>query len=260
MFRRVLPAAAALSLVAATASADTGSIRIGTEAAYAPFEMLGPAGSLRGFDIDLGNAICARAHLNCSWVNMDFDGLIPGLAAHRIDVVDSEMSVTAARRKQVLFTLPVTTTEGVLVAAKGSGVTDAPSSLAGKTVGVESGTTHEVYAKTVLAPAATIQVYQTQEEAFQDLADGRTDATLCDQGAASDWLAKSGHGGFAVADKPIDDPAVFGTGTALALRPGDDALRAKLDAAIRSLIADGTYAAINRKYFSFSIAPKLPPA
>ncbi len=112
----------------------------------------------------------------------------------------------------------------------------------------------------MLATAATIQVYQTQEQAFADLADGRIDATLCDQGVASDWLAKSAHGDFAIAGKPIDDPAVFGTGTALALRPGDDALKAKLDAAIRAVIADGTYAAINRKYFPFSIAPKLPPA
>ena len=260
MIARILPVVAALSLAAGPASAADTTVRIGTEADYAPFETLGPDGAPRGFDIDLGDAICARAHLRCSWVNMDFDGLIPALGAHRIDVADSEMSVTDARRKQVLFTLPVTATAGVLVAPKGSAVTDAAASVAGKTVGVQSGTTHEIYAKTVLAKTATIQVYQTQEQAFQDLADGRIDATLCDQGVASDWLAKSGHAGFAIAGKPIDDPAVFGTGTALALRPDEIALKGKLDAAIRAVIADGTYAAINRKYFPFSIAPSLPPA
>ncbi len=261
--RTVPPVLVLVVALAATVAGRTGlaagpPIRFGTEADDAPFASVGPDGALRGFDIDLGDAICAHAHLRCVWVNMDFDGLIPALAAHRIDVADSEMSVTAARARRVLFTLPVTATAAVLVVPKGSAVTDQTSSLAGKTVGVQSGTTHEVYANTVLRAVATVQDYQTEEEAFQDLADGRIDATLCDRGVASDWLARPGHAGFMVAGKPIDDPAVFGTGTALALRPGDTALKATLDAAIRAMLADGTYAAINHRYFSFSIAPALP--
>ncbi len=258
---RVALLAASLLLPAASshaAGAADADLRLGVEADNAPFESVGPDGALRGFDIDLGNAICARAHYHCTWVNMDFDGLIPALAAHRIDAADSEMSVTQARSGRVLFTLPVARTAAVMVAPKGSSVTDAPASLAGKTIGVQSGTTHETYAKEKLAPATTVEVYQSQLQAFQDLADGRIDATLCDEGAASDWIGR--QSGFAIVGKPIDDPAVFGSGTAIALRLGDTATKARLDAAIRAVLADGTYATINRRWFPFSIAPTLPAA
>lgn len=241
------------SLAPAAASAET--IRIGTEADDAPFESMGPDGKPAGFDIDVGNAICKRAKLTCQWVNMDFDGLIAALDAHRIDAALSQISVTPDRAKRVLFTDPTSRTSGVLVATIGSGVTDDAKTLRGKTLGVQSGTTHETYAKMAFAPAgATVQVYQTQLQAFQDLLAGRIDATLCDQGAAFMWLeAHAGQFGFA--GKPISDPSVFGTGTAIALRIGDTVMQRKLDDALHSLYADGSYAAINLKYFPFSIAP-----
>ena len=256
MTRRALLSLLALLLAGTAvpaAAAPADSVRFGVEADNAPFETMGADGKLTGFDIDLGNALCHRAGLACSWTNMDFDGLIPALDAHRIDAALSEMSVTAERGKRVLFTVPVTRTAGVLVAQTGSGVTDATATLRGKTIGVQSGTTHEAYANKVLAGVATIQVYQSQLQAFQDLTAGRIDATLCDQGAAFEWLKS--QRGYAIAGKPIDDPAVFGTGTAIALRLDDTALKARFDQAFRQLLADGSYAAINRKYFPFSIAP-----
>ena len=234
------------------AAADT--IRIGTEADDAPFESIGPDGKPAGFDIDVGNAVCARAKFTCRWVNMDFDGLIAALDAHRIDAALSQISVTPDRAKRVLFTDPTSRTSGVLVAMIGSGITDDAKTLKGKTVGVQSGTTHETYAKMAFAPGATVQVYQTQLQAFQDLRAGRIDVTLCDQGAAFLWL-ETHAGTFGFAGKPISDPSVFGTGTAIALRTGDTVMKRRFDEALHSIYRDGTYAAINAKYFPFSIAP-----
>ena len=156
------PCVAALASAAAAAG---NAVRIGTEADDAPFEIIGPDGALHGFDIDLGNALCARAHLRCTWVNMDFDGLIPALGAHRIDAAMSQISVTPARARAVLFTSPVSATESVVVAPTDSTIRNAdPSSLRGHTIGVQSGTTHQIYARTVLGAAVTVQVYQTQQE------------------------------------------------------------------------------------------------
>lgn len=253
-FLRALLAALLLAAAATRAATAADTLRIGTEADDAPFETIGPDGKPSGFDIDLGNAICARAKLTCTWVNMDFDGLIPALDAHRIDAAMSQMSVTPEREKRVLFTTPVSRTDGVLVAMTGSGITDDSASMKGKTVGVQSGTTHETYAKSVLAKYADIRVYQTQLQAFQDLLAGRIDVTLCDQGAAYEWL-KAHSGTFAFAGAPISDPAVFGTGTAIALRRGDEALKSRLERALVEIYGDGTYSRINAKYFPFSIAP-----
>ncbi len=252
MFRRsVLALLLAVPLGAARAAEP---LRIGTEADNAPFESLGPDGQLRGFDIGLGNAICKRAGLSCHWVNMDFDGMIAALNAHQIDIVLSDMSVTPQRAKQVLFTDFVSSTGAVLVTATGSGVTDDLATLKGKTVGVQSGTTHEIYAKQKLAPTADIQIYQSQLQAFQDLTSGRIDATLCDQGAAFDWL-QHGESGYHMAGPPLNDPAIFGTGTAMAVRLGDTETARRLNAALHALVADGTYARINKTYFPFSVAP-----
>ncbi len=251
VMRFVLCLATLLWTLPGVAAADP--LRIGVEADNAPFESMGPDGAVHGFDIDLANAMCRQAKLQCRWVNMDFDGMIAALNDHRIDAVMSEMSVTPERAKRVLFTDPVTSTGAVLVVAKGSGITDDARTLKGKTVGVQSGTTHEHYAKSVLAPAAEVQVYQSQLQAFQDLTAGRIDATLCDEGAAYDWIKS--NGGYQMAGPPIVDPAVFGTGTAMALRSGDTAMAATMNAALKAVIADGTYARINKDYFPFSVAP-----
>ena len=54
-------------------------IRFGTESSYAPFEYKTPDGKLTGFDVDLGNAICAKLKAKCVWVENSFDGMIPRL-------------------------------------------------------------------------------------------------------------------------------------------------------------------------------------
>ncbi len=245
---------ACLLVVLSSVAAGAETIRIGTEADDAPFETIGPDGKPAGFDIDVGNAICARAKLTCQWVNMDFDGLVAALDAHRIDAAISQISVTSDRAKRVLFTKPVSRTAGVLVATIGSGVTDDPKTLKGKTIGVQSGTTHETYAKLAFSRFGTVQVYQTQLQAFQDLLAGRIDVTLCDQGAAFKWL-EAHAGTFGLVGKPISDPSVFGTGTAVALRLGDNALKKKFDDGLAAIYGDGTYSGINARYFPFSIAP-----
>jgi lysine-arginine-ornithine-binding protein len=248
----VLPTVALVTLAwPGLAAAET--LRIGVEADNAPFESVGPDGALHGFDIDLGNAMCRQAKVSCQWVNMDFDGMIAALNDHRIDAVMSEMSVTPERAGRVLFTEPVTRTGAVLVAADGSGISDDPKTLAGKTLAVQSGTTHERYARAKLAPATDVTVYQSQLQAFQDLTAGRADATLCDEGAAYDWIKR--NPGYHMAGPPIEDPAIFGTGTAMALRQGDTADAAMMNAAFDALIKNGTYARINKAYFPFSVAP-----
>lgn len=53
--------------------------------------------------MNLGNAICAELKLTCVWVSNDFDGLIPALKAGKFDAIQSSMTVTEARKKQIDF-------------------------------------------------------------------------------------------------------------------------------------------------------------
>ncbi len=76
-FACALGASAAMSLTGAARAADAQNLRFGVEAQYAPFESKAADGSLQGFDIDVGNAVCRTAKLDCKWVETSFDGLIP---------------------------------------------------------------------------------------------------------------------------------------------------------------------------------------
>ncbi len=245
----------ACALWMSSAYGDEPTVRFGTEAADAPFEFKGADGTLQGAEIELGNALCDRMKVKCVWVNMDFDGLIPALNAQKIDAALSQMSVTTERRQSVDFTDRLTDVPAQFVAAKDSGITDAPATLKGKTIGVQSGTTHERYLNEKLKGIVEVKVYQNQDDAFLDLQAGRIDATLCDKALSFDWLHKQGGGDYEFVGKPLDDPAIFGDGTAIAVRKGDDTLRLALNKAIADLAADGTLDRIFGKYFPFSVRP-----
>ena len=229
-------------------------VKIGTEAAYAPFEFKDDSGKLQGYEIQLGDALCAAAKLKCEWVNADFDSLIPALQAHKIDAILSQMSIPPERAKAVDFTNQVTVAPAQFVAKAGSGITDDPASLKGKTVAVQSGTTHESYLEEKLKGIVTPKVYQTQDEAFLDVENGRADATLADATIEYDWLQKSGKAkGFAYAGKPLFDPQIFGDGTGIAIRKDDAALKDAFNTALKSVGEAGDFKKINDQYFPFSI-------
>ena len=65
-----------------------------------------PDGELTGFDIELGNALCAEIGIQCEWVVQGWDGIIPGLMARKYDAIMSSMTINDDRRKQVLFSDP----------------------------------------------------------------------------------------------------------------------------------------------------------
>src|SRR5260370_14519155 len=86
---------------------DWKVIRFGVDPIYPPFESKAADGSFVGFDIDLGNALCAKLNAKCVWVENDFDGMIPALQARKIDAVLSDMSVTEKRLQQIDFTAKI---------------------------------------------------------------------------------------------------------------------------------------------------------
>ncbi len=233
-------------------SAET--LRFGTESDDLPFSSVVPGRPPSGFSVDVGNELCRRLRAQCEWHGMAFDRLFPTLKAKGIDAAISQITVTPARSAEVIFSDPVTRTGGLLIVPNLSTITNDPASMKGRTIGVQTGTTHEAYADSVLARDAHLLHFATQGQAFEALAAGRIDATLCDLELGHEWL--EGHSGaFRFADRPIIDPSHYGAFTAIAMRSGDDRLRARIDQALSEMIRDGSFANINRRYFTFSIAP-----
>ena len=78
-----------LSTAASSYAALPETVRIGTDTTYAPFSSKDAKGDFVGFDIDLGNEMCKRMQVKCTWVASDFDALIPSLKAKKIDAIIS---------------------------------------------------------------------------------------------------------------------------------------------------------------------------
>ncbi|QCP51494.1 ABC transporter substrate-binding protein [Trinickia violacea] len=241
----------ACALVSASAFADATSMRFGLEAQYPPFESKAADGSLQGFDIDIGNAVCAAAHLTCTWVETSFDGLIPALQGRKFDAINSAMNATDKRRQAIDFTTVIYRVPTQLIAKSDSGIVATAESLKGKRVGVLQASIQETFAKAHWEPAGvTVVAYQDQNQVYADLVAGRLDATLVLAPAGqTGFLSKPDGKGYAFVGQPVHDDKILGSGIAFGIRKGDDALRSQLNAAIAKVKADGTVKTLAQKYF-----------
>ena len=239
---------------------DWTVIRFGVDPSYAPFESKARNGDLVGFDIDLGNAICAKVNAKCVWVENDFDGMIPALKARKIDAVLSSLAVTEKRQQQIDFTDKVFFTPTRMVAKTGSKLLPTAESLKGKSIGVEQGTVQETYAKTYFEPSGTTVVsYQNQDQVYADLKSGRLDASLQDAVQATLGFLKTPNGqGFELMGPELKDAKILGAVAAIGLRKGDTDLKNALNKGLAEILKDGTYQTIAKKYFDFDIYGTTP--
>jgi len=236
-------------------------ITFGVDATYPPFESLSPSGQFVGFDIDLGRAICAELKVKCVFVSQSFDGIIPALQARKFDAILSSMTVTPERAQQIDFTSEMYNEPTSLISKKGSGLKPDAASLKGKTVGVESGTIQETYAKTYWQPAGVNVIsYPGQDQVYADLLSGRLDASLQDSVEADYGFLKTPKGaGYELAGNATYDPKdVLGSYIAIGVRKNEPQLKAKLDKAIAAIIKNGTYKKIESRYFNFDVYAATP--
>jgi polar amino acid transport system substrate-binding protein len=246
--------AAALMLMAAPVAAQEVKVGIAAEP-YPPFASPDASGNWVGWEVEIINAVCAAAEMNCVITPVAWDGIIPSLTSGQIDAIMASMSITEERMKTIDFSDKYYNTPTVIAAAKGSGITPTAEGLAGKIIGVQVATIHEAYVnKHFAGTAAEIKVYQTQDEANQDLAAGRIDATQADSIALDDFIAsETGAACCEIVGAVADDTEVLGLGVGVGLRKGEDELKAKFNAGIAKIREDGTYDRITAEYFASSI-------
>ena len=252
MKKFVLAALATLAL-GTTAMADPLKIGVAAEP-YPPFTSPDAAGNWVGWEVDFMVAICKQAELDCVITPTAWDGIIPALTSGQIDVIMSSMSITEERKKTIDFSDKYYNTPAMVMVAADSTITPDAAGLTGKIVGVQISTTHEAYTQKYFGPVASeVKIYQTQDEANQDLAAGRVDAVMADSIALQAFLdSDAGKACCKSAGMVANDPEILGAGVGFGLRQGDP-LKDKLNAAIAAIRADGTYAAITANYFAFDV-------
>jgi len=252
-FKKLAGLAVAGLLALAVTSVNADALRVGVEGAYPPFSWKEADGTLKGFDIDFAHEVCKRLDRECVLVEQEWDGMIPALLARKFDTIIASMSITEERKKKVDFTVKYYNTPAKLVAKKNPGFEGTAAGLDGKRLGVQRATTHQCSAEK-LYPGAELVLYATQDEVWQDLTSGRLDAQLSDSLQAYEgFLVLDVGQDFDFLGDALDDVECQGVGAGFAVRKEDSALRDALSKAIQDIRADGTYKAMNDKYFAVDI-------
>src|SRR3569832_2843226 len=243
-------ALAALALTAAFADArsveeirKSGTIVIATEGAFAPFNFYQGA-KLTGFEVDVADAVAAKMGVKPEWKSLGFDALLAGLGQDRWDMVIASHAITDERAKAVTFADPHYCSGGVIVAMKPSIRTG--KDLAGKTVSVQTGTTYLDNVKKV-AGVKEVKNFPQDSDARAALATGRVDAWVTDKFVAKEALAKNPGSDMKIGD------FLFVERIAAAVKKGNAPLAAEINKALAAIMADGTYAAISKKWFNEDI-------
>ena len=219
-----------LSVAALAVSAGMGLAqdvtRLGTEGAYPPWNFINDAGEVDGFERELGDELCNRAGLTCTWVTNDWDSIIPNLVSGNYDVIIAGMSITDERDQVIDFTQNYTPPDPSSYLAMSSDV-DVETAV----VAAQAST---IQAAFVADKGWTLVEYATPEETIAAVRNGEADAVLADKS----YLVP-------VAEEDpdmvlLDREEAIGGGVGIGVRESDAELKATLDAAIQSMKDDGS--------------------
>lgn len=154
---------------------------VGMELAYPPFEMTDHDGHPSGVSVDLAQALGKFLGRDVEIENIPFDGLIPSLQTHKIDVIISSMTATPERAKAIAFSDPYLTTGLCLLVGKNSAIEsisnlDTPA----RTIVVKKGTTGHLYTEGHIQQARVL-VLDKEDACVLEVLQGKADAFIYDQ-------------------------------------------------------------------------------
>jgi len=232
---------AAAALVPAEV-ADRGTLLIGTEPTYAPNEFKNEAGDPIGWDIELASGLAAKLGLTPEFQVAKFDNIIPSVAGGKVDIGASSFTYTPERAEQVDF---VNYYNAGIQWASATGTDVDPDNACGLKVAVQTATfedTDEVPAKSEACvaagkPAIVKVKFDTQADVANAVVLGQADALSADSPVSLYAIAQTGDKLQPAGD--TFDEAPYG----IVVARGSE-LTAAVQAALQSMVDDGSYAAI----------------
>lgn len=224
-----------------------GTLKVGIEGTYPPFNFQDESGQLTGFEVDFANALAKQLGVKAEFQPTKWDGILAALESKRLDVVINQVTISDERKQKYDFSTPYTVS-GIQALTRKADANSikSPADLAGKKVGVGLGTNYEQWLKENV-PQADIRTYDDDPTKFQDLNVGRIDVILVDRLAAFEMVEKTGDR-LAVAGDAFSRQE-----SGIALRKGNPQLLAAIDAAIAKLRADGTLKQLSEKWFKTDV-------
>ena len=225
-----------LLAVSLSCAGDPDTVRMGTEGAYPPYNFINDDGEVDGLERELGDELCRRADLECTWVTNEWDTIIDNLVADDYDTILAGMSITDERDEVIDFTQPyIPPNPSVYVALAGAGDEVIDGKVAAQVSTVQSGYLSE--------SGATLLEYALAAEPISAVLSGEADAALVDEEFAHDNMAENG-GKLTI----VGPEVMLDSGTGVGVREDDSELKDKLDRAIDAMKEDGSLNALIKKW------------
>lgn len=228
----------------ATVAGAAGVMKVGTNAAFPPFEYVDEyTKEYTGFDMDLVRAIGEQAGLEVQIMDVAWEGIIPGLLVGNYDLIASAMTITAERQQSVNFSDPYFNAEQVILVPINENSINGPEDLKGKSVSVQLGTTGDFVASEIKG-LKKVARFAEVTDAIQEMRNGNVAGVICDNLVAIMYIQEN-PGKAKVVPGSFFDPEYYG----FAINKKNTDLLKKVNAALAELKANGKYDEIYNKWF-----------
>lgn len=227
-----------------TGSTEKKTLKVATDAAYAPFEYM-DKGEIVGFDVDFLNAVAQEAGYEIEIVHVGWEPLFVEIQDNISDLAVSAITINAERQETYDFSVPYFLSTNKILIPEGSDIKSA-SDLKDKVVAVQNGTTGQESAEKILGKNnPNIKKFENNVLAIMELLNGGADAVVADNTVIEEYAKNNPDKKLIV----IDDAENFDKEFYGLMFPKGSALKADFDKAINSLYENGTYAKIYEEWF-----------
>lgn len=221
----------------ASVMAEGDVLVMATNAEFPPYEYH-EGDEIVGIDAEVAALIAEELGMTLEIEDMAFDSVLAAVQSGKADIAMAGITVTEERKMSVNFTDPYTTATQMIIVAEDSDITS-PDDLAGKTIGVQLGTTGDIYVEDV--EDATIERYNKGFEAVQALLQGKVDAVVIDGEPAKVFVEQ--NEGIKLVDEAFTEEEY-----AIAIAKDNEELLEKVNTALNTLKENGKFDEVVAKY------------
>lgn len=235
---------------------SSGQLVMGLDKSFPPMGFIDTkTGNLTGFDIDLAREACKRLGIKLKLQPIDWDNKLAELNDGNVDCLWNGFSKTAERAKQFNLSFPYMKNNQILLVKSGSSYRGL-GSLKGKAVGVQSDSSAETAIngntafKNSLGSVVPIDDYS---KAVLEIQNGTVDAVAIDEIVARYYLEKNPGAYRILQNSDGKDASLATEDYVVAFRRQDNALKGKVEGALKAMASDGTMAKISARWFGKDI-------
>ncbi|OEF97797.1 basic amino acid ABC transporter substrate-binding protein [Desulfuribacillus alkaliarsenatis] len=254
----VFTLALSVALLAACGSSDTQApanddaadpslpvYKVGTDAAYKPFEWTMPNGDIVGFDVDVINAVGEAAGFRVDIQHKGWEGLFETVENGEVDMAVSAITITEERKQKYDFANPYFEATQLILVPENSDI-NSLADLEGKDIGVQQGTTGDIAVRSAFGQQYSgVKPFENTPFAIQALSIGQVDAVVADNVVVMEYVKANPNANLRYVFDDAFDAEYYG----FLVKKGNTELLEKLNEGLRIIKENGTYDAIYAEYF-----------